>query len=192
MACKLLTLGFDTSAAHCATALLSGDQIIAARSEDMTRGQAERLMPLLEEMLASQGVAWRDLSRIGVGVGPGNFTGIRISVSLARGLALSLGIPAIGVNTLDAICAEPTLGTACVPAPRGQAYVQSAADGPRLVSLADIANPVFPPAPADLAYAIARLTAQAPDNGPPPTPLYVRPADAAPSRDAAPRILDDA
>lgn len=172
--------------------MLSGDRIIAVRSEEMARGQAERLMPLLQDMLDSQGVAWRDLSRIGVGIGPGNFTGIRISVSLARGLALSLGIPAIGVSTLDAIRAGTASGTPCVPAPRGQAYVRTEAGQPRLVALDSVERPVLPPAPGDLACAIARLAALAPDDSPAPAPLYVRPADAAPARDAPPRILDDA
>lgn len=192
MACEPLTLGFDTSAAHCAAALLSGDRVIAARSEDMQRGQAERLMPLLQEVLTSQDVAWCDLWRIGVGIGPGNFTGVRISVSLARGLALSLRIPAIGVSTLDAICTENTTGTACVPAPRELVYIRSGSGAPHLVALAEIDLPVFPPAPADLASTIARLGARASATSLSPAPLYVRPADAAPSRDAPPRILDDA
>ena len=95
-------LAFDTSAAHCAAALLSGDTILAARSEEMGRGQAERLVPLLQEVLAETGTTWADLTRIGVGIGPGNFTGIRISVATARGLALGLGIPAIGITSLFA------------------------------------------------------------------------------------------
>lgn len=192
MACEPLTLGFDTSAAHCAAALLSGDRIVAVQAEDMTRGQAERLVPMIQEMLASQGVDWRDLARIGVGVGPGNFTGIRISVSLARGLALSLGIPAIGVSTLEAIRATCRQGTACVPAPHGQVYIQPDFGTPRLVPMSDMDDAALPPPPAELARAIARLAPHAPDNGPHPTPLYVRPADAAPARDAPPRILDDA
>jgi tRNA threonylcarbamoyl adenosine modification protein YeaZ len=83
--------------------LLSGERVLCARAEEMGRGQAERLMPLLEEMLAEAGVGWSDLDRIGVGVGPGNFTGIRISVSAARGLALGLDIPAVGVSGFDII-----------------------------------------------------------------------------------------
>ena len=89
-----LVLGFDTSAAHCAAALLCADRVVAQHAEDMGRGQAERLFPLLEELLAEGGVTWRDLTALGVGTGPGNFTGIRISVAAARGLALSLG-PAV-------------------------------------------------------------------------------------------------
>jgi tRNA threonylcarbamoyl adenosine modification protein YeaZ len=98
-----LSLGFDTSAAHCAAALVMGDRLLVQRHEDMARGQAERLMPRLEEVLRAEGLGWSDLSAIGVGIGPGNFTGVRIAVSAARGLALALGIPAIGVSTLEAL-----------------------------------------------------------------------------------------
>lgn len=86
-----LILGFDTSAAHCAAVLLRGDMVLAAQHEDMTKGQAERLMPMLEQVLAEAGAGWGDLAALGVGIGPGNFTGVRISVSAARGLALGLG-----------------------------------------------------------------------------------------------------
>ena len=65
-------LAFDTSGPYCAAAFLwRGDAII--RCEAMARGQAERLMGLLEEVLAEAGQTWRDLDAIGVGVGPGNF-----------------------------------------------------------------------------------------------------------------------
>ena len=66
-----IVLGFDTSAAHCAAALLCGQAVLAVRSEAMARGQAERLMPLLERVLAEAGKAWADIDRIGVGVGEG-------------------------------------------------------------------------------------------------------------------------
>ena len=82
-----LALGFDTSAAHCAAALLRGDTVLAHLSEEMTKGQAERLFPLLEGLLAQTGLVWRNLDVIGVGIGPGNFTGIRIAVAAARGWA---------------------------------------------------------------------------------------------------------
>ncbi|WP_050662080.1 tRNA (adenosine(37)-N6)-threonylcarbamoyltransferase complex dimerization subunit type 1 TsaB [Roseovarius tolerans] len=187
-----LTLGFDTSAAHCAAALLCGDQVLTACAEEMGRGQAERLMPLLEDVLAEAGATWRDLARIGVGIGPGNFTGIRISVATARGLALSLGIPVIGISTLEAIRAGAEPGTPCVPAPRDQGYVQRVGQAPELVAMADVPDALLPPPPVLLAERIARLATRTPDNGPPPAPLYVRPADAAPAKDAPPVILDDA
>lgn len=120
-----LVFGFDTSAAHCAAALLSGDQILASRGEEMGTGQAERLIPMLEEVLAEAGAGWRDLAAIGVGVGPGNFTGVRISVAAARGLALALGIPAIGVTRLEALAHGLPRPLAVVEdARRGEVYVQ--------------------------------------------------------------------
>jgi tRNA threonylcarbamoyl adenosine modification protein YeaZ len=114
-----IILGFDTSAAHCAAALLCGDRVLVSRREEMTRGQAERLMPLLEECLSDAGFGWSDLTAIGVGIGPGNFTGIRIAVSAARGLALALDIPAVGVDGFDA--REKPGSVPGVPAPRDQA-----------------------------------------------------------------------
>lgn len=192
MVSEPLILAFDTSAAHCAAALLRGNQVLVARTEVMGRGQAERLMPLLQEILEQAGITWSDLDRIGVGVGPGNFTGIRISVATARGLALSLGIPTIGISTLDAIRAQGGTGTPCVPAPRDMAYIQTGKDAPELVGIATVADPVLPPDPAHLAELMARLAVQAPQESPPPAPLYVRPADAAPARDVPPVILDDA
>ena len=144
-----LTLAFDTSAAHCAVALLRGDTLLASRVEDMQKGQAERLMPLLEDLLADTGKGWSDLDRIGVGVGPGNFTGIRISVSTARGLALSLGIPAIGVSSLQAMAFTPSqtaLTLAVLDARQGNVYCQMFDKGglplgePHLSSEQDIGN----------------------------------------------------
>lgn len=196
MGSDALVLGFDTSAAHCAAALLSGDRVLCTRVEEMGRGQAERLMPLLEEVLSEVGMGWRDLHRIGTGVGPGNFTGIRIAVSAARGLALALDIPVVGVSTFDAIGSEA--GGEClpsVPAPREQVYIRPNGTDPKLVPLAEAKQfglpLLFPPTPDRLALAIARVAAKADIPAPAPAPLYVRPADAAPPRDAPPVILDD-
>lgn len=120
-----LVLGFDTSAGHCAVALLSGERVVAADHAEMTKGQAEALMPMIEAVLLSAGMSLRDLSAIGVGIGPGNFTGIRISVSAARGLALALGIPAIGISVLEALALgrEGAL-LCCVDARRNMVYAQ--------------------------------------------------------------------
>ena len=141
-------LAFDTSGPHCAAAVLTGDHVVT-RVDDMARGQAEHLMPMLEEFLAANGVVWRDLDGIGVGIGPGNFTGIRISVAAARGIALGLKKPAIGVSSLRAIMAGRPNAIACLHAPRGAYYVQASAmhddHAPRMVG-ADLKE--FPKTPA--------------------------------------------
>lgn len=204
-----LILGFDTSAAHCAAALLSGERILVSRHESMARGQAERLMVLLEEVLAEASVTWSDLSRIGVGIGPGNFTGIRISVAAARGLSLGLGVPAHGVAVPEAM-AFGTWGpvVAAIDARAGRVYIQ--AEGRLEICTAD-ALPALPPGATCIGYEAARLAASCGGRvGHPahpladaiayiaalrdqtdtarPAPLYLREADAAPAR-PGPRIL---
>lgn len=127
-----LVLAFDTSAAACAAAVLSGQAVLAQAEEPMATGQAERLIPLCEELLARVDAGWHDLSVLGVGTGPGNFTGVRISVAAARGLALSLGVPAIGVTRLEALAEGLPRPLAVVEdARRGAVYLQLfGPDGP--------------------------------------------------------------
>lgn len=183
-----VTLGFDTSGPWCAAAVLVGETVVACRSEDMARGQAERLMLLLEDVLTDAGLGWTDLQRIGVGIGPGNFTGIRISVSAARGLSMGLTIPAIGVDGFASRAACVPKGQPVgVPAPQDKIYVADPA--PRLIQRAEKPDAITDVPPAELATAIARLAAQSEDTSP-PAPLYVRAADAAPSRDGPPVMLD--
>ncbi|MGP9791016.1 tRNA (adenosine(37)-N6)-threonylcarbamoyltransferase complex dimerization subunit type 1 TsaB [Roseinatronobacter sp. NSM] len=209
-----LVLGFDTSAAHCAAALVQGERCLAACHDDMARGQAEHLLPLLDRVLAKGGVGWADLDALAVGVGPGNFTGIRIAVATARGLSLGLDIPAIGVSVFEAR-AEGLPRPLCVieDARRDEVYVQHFghdADSPQLlpVSLAAtmmddtavtgsgaslmaglsgarVLDPCF-----GLAEAIARVAMKRLGHPHPrPAPLYIRPADAAPSSQPPVAIL---
>ena len=208
-----LILGFDTSAAHCAAALVSGDQVLAHLCEDMARGQAERLTPLLEDVLAQGGARWADLAGLGVGIGPGNFTGIRISVAAARGLALGLGVPAIGVNQFDARAfGLPRPIHVVEDARRGMIYAQRFGPSPEAPVLLDSSEididagvsvtgsaaaavagltgaPILPPA-MPLAVAIAQIAARRLGTVQPrPAPLYLRAADAAPASDQPPRLL---
>ncbi len=201
-----LILGFDTSAAHCAAALVSGDRLVAARSEEMGRGQAERLLPMLEEMLAAHGHRWADLAALGVGTGPGNFTGIRIAVAAARGLALALRIPAVGVSGFEAGAhgqARPL--RVAIEAPRGMVWLQHLGEGeagaPELLPAAEAAAGAIAEAGAPLlrlsdlpaagmAANIARIARDRRGLAlPRPAPLYLRPADAAPMREAPPLLL---
>jgi len=129
----------------------------------MARGQAEALMPLLERLLAQAGCVWGDLAALGVGVGPGNFTGTRISVAAARGLSLAIGVPAIGVSAFELVRDPPGPGAhpaeiVSLPAPRDGAYVQPFGHGaprgaPRLI------DPAAPPADLRLPAGHARLPA---------------------------------
>jgi len=185
-----LILGFDTSGPHCAAALVRGDTVLTAVGEDMARGQAERLMTLLEEVLAGQDLGWDDLDALAVGTGPGNFTGIRIGVSAARGLALGLGRPAYGVNGFDARARLAPNGTlVAIPAPRDMVYVRDGSDVVLRPGI-EVANPAPHPTPGALATAIAlHALLLWPDTAPAPAPFYVRAPDAAPARDAPPVIL---
>jgi tRNA threonylcarbamoyladenosine biosynthesis protein TsaB len=199
-----LIFGFDTSAAHCAAALLSGDTVVAAAAEGMARGQGERIMVMLEEVLNQGGVGWADLDAIGVGTGPGNFTGIRISVSAARGLALGLSIPAVGVTGFEArTFSVPLPATALISAPRDHVYRQDVTCNgalPALVQPRDIAeseavklgHALVPEiSPSKLAENIAYVAKESWRTATlPPAPLYVRAADAAPPRDAPPVMID--
>lgn len=183
----------------------------------MDKGQAERLMPLLTELLGEAGAGWRDLQAIGVGIGPGNFTGVRIAVAAARGLALALGIPAVGVSALEALAFGAEGGrVASLDARQGRLYVQVfGPDGAGAPVLCDLATlPAIPAGQAPrcigheagaiaaltwgqvlpprypLAEATARIAALRWQAAPArPAPLYLRPADALPARDAPPRIL---
>ena len=193
-----MVLGFDTSAAHCAAALMSGDRIVAHHADSMARGQGEHLIGLLQDLLNEAGLGWRDLTALGVGVGPGNFTGIRISVAAARGLALALRIPAIGVSSFEATALNRSAPfTATVTAPRNQLYTQvfskAGPQEPRLIDATDVDTnipntPCSPP--LELAGQIATIAAQRADAPQPrPAPLYIKAADAAPSRDPVPTFL---
>lgn len=196
-----LILAFDTSVAHVAAALMLGGNVLATRVELMQKGQAERLFGMLESVLADAGKTWSDLDAIGVGVGPGNFTGIRISVSAARGLALSLGIPAVGVSSFEAQAfdlARPVLSI--IDARRDMVYIQELTDSganlPEIISKeqADIRSKdqnMIGPTQTVSALSIAKIARRryADSNLPRPAPLYVRAPDAAPPRNSAPVIL---
>jgi tRNA threonylcarbamoyladenosine biosynthesis protein TsaB len=206
-------LAFDTSAAHCAAALLIGDRIVASAFEPMEKGQAERLLPLLQEVLAEAGLGWRDLTALAVGTGPGNFTGVRIAVAAARGLALSLDIPAIGVTRLEATAhGLPRPVVVVEDARRAEVYVQEFDPEPGAARVTELAAlPVETGAqdfvgtaaalaaeatggralvqPLPLTHAMALIAAGRTGAQPRPAPFYLRGADAAPPSDPPPVIL---
>ncbi|MCG7505516.1 tRNA (adenosine(37)-N6)-threonylcarbamoyltransferase complex dimerization subunit type 1 TsaB [Mesorhizobium retamae] len=101
-------LAVDCSASLCAACVYdtATDQLVGRHVLDLGKGHAEHLMAVIDTALAGAGVTYADLGAIAVSTGPGSFTGIRVGVSAARGLALALKVPAIGVTTLEALAAE--------------------------------------------------------------------------------------
>jgi tRNA threonylcarbamoyladenosine biosynthesis protein TsaB len=101
-------LAIDTAANLCAACVYdtAAARELGRSVRDIGKGHAELLMDVVGEALAGAGLALRDIGAVAVAVGPGSFTGIRVGVSAARGLALALKIPATGVTTLDALALE--------------------------------------------------------------------------------------
>jgi tRNA threonylcarbamoyladenosine biosynthesis protein TsaB len=103
----MLILAIDTALDACAAAVLdtSVSKLIARESQAMKRGHAEALMPLIARVMKASGIAFAALDRIAVTTGPGSFTGLRVGLSAARGIALAANKPAVGLTTLTAYAA---------------------------------------------------------------------------------------
>jgi tRNA threonylcarbamoyladenosine biosynthesis protein TsaB len=103
----MLILAIDTALDACAAAVLDTETaaLLAQESLPMKRGHAEALMPLIARVMQSAELSFTTLDRIAVTTGPGSFTGLRVGISAARGLALAAGKPAVGLTTLSAYAA---------------------------------------------------------------------------------------
>ncbi len=112
-------------------------------SEPTLRGHQERLAPMTRDLMARAGLEFADLDRIGVTVGPGSFTGLRVGLAFAKGVAFALGRPCVGVGTLEALAAIVEGGgprAAVIGAGRGRVYLQlfdaaASLSGPDILSL---------------------------------------------------------
>jgi tRNA threonylcarbamoyladenosine biosynthesis protein TsaB len=123
----MIVLAIDTCLAACQAALVDGSRTVAAMREPMMRGHQERLAPMVRDLMAQAKAPFGVLDRIGVTVGPGSFTGLRVGLAFAKGLGLALGRPCIGVGTLQALAldAEPRGPCAAlIDAGRGRVFVQ--------------------------------------------------------------------
>lgn len=149
----MIILAIDTASTLCAACIWDtgtgerGREVI-----DLGKGHAEHLIAAIDAALERAGIAYADLGAIAVSVGPGSFTGVRIGVATARGLALALSVPAIGVSTLDALALEARAAhpgrdvQSLIDAGRAQVYTaRFDADG----------EPVSSPAVEDFADAVA-------------------------------------
>jgi tRNA threonylcarbamoyl adenosine modification protein YeaZ len=120
-----MLLAIDSATAACSAALIENGEVIAERHELVGRGHAERLLPMIEEMLAG-----RRPSAILVDCGPGSFTGIRVGLAAAHGLAIGWGVPLHGYSSMAAVAAVSAAGAVALHGGHGQIFVQSFAHDP--------------------------------------------------------------
>ena len=153
-------LAVDTACDACSAAVWRDGAVLARDVVAMARGQSEALLPMVERVMAAAKLEFADLAAIGVTVGPGAFTGLRIGLAAARAIALASGKPAVGITTLEAIAAgvppQPGALIVAIDAKREDLYVQGFAGGaawtPAGVAVAQLPEAVaLPPGPFALA-----------------------------------------
>ncbi len=101
-----MLLAFDTSSPTVTVALHDGDDVVTEHTSERAMKHGEQLAPLIETALSAAGLVRQDLTAIGVGVGPGPFTGLRVGLVTARTLAYVLELPVYGVCSLDVLAVE--------------------------------------------------------------------------------------
>jgi tRNA threonylcarbamoyladenosine biosynthesis protein TsaB len=213
-------LVIDTALGACTAAVFDDDRPLAVRSQPMDKGHQEALAPLVAEVMGEAGLAFDALDRIGVTVGPGSFTGLRVGLAFAQGLAQALGKPIVGVSTLDSLAAsvEGAAVAALIDARRERVYARLYRDSQPLgaaealpiaevsarieqqlgadvvlvgsgAALMSLPNARLQAVAAPAPEAIARLARALDPEASPPSPLYLREADATPPsrRPGAPR-----
>lgn len=125
-------LALDAAGGGCSAAVWRRGRIAARACERMRRGQAERLVPLLQGVMAQAGATYDQLDAVAVTTGPGSFTGVRIALATARGLGLALDVPVAGISSFEALAAtvdDADLGArtllVAIDARRSDIYVQA-------------------------------------------------------------------
>jgi tRNA threonylcarbamoyladenosine biosynthesis protein TsaB len=191
-------LALDSSIGISSVAIWHGGKLAVYLEDRESTMQASRLVPLVEQALAQAGLTYKDLTLVAATVGPGSFTGIRIGLSTARGIAFAAGIPCVGYTTLEVMHAAG--GELCIlNAGKGEVYYQyfgAQQTDPAIGKLeeilqkykgATIASGVALPAVYSAAIthpradALALLAATSPEAARAPSPFYIRPPDAKPS-----------
>lgn len=210
-----MILAIDTSAGQCAAALLdAGGAVLSYRAESMQRGHAEALFPLLDQLFDDAGAEYSGVTGIAVCTGPGSFTGIRVGVAAARGLALGLGLVARGIDRFYALALDADGEghfAIALKGPRGTAYFQALHSGARQAEAEPIHVPLedldaltpagatrlgdgWPMADEAAGLADPRVIGAAfvrrPEFFGEARPFYLRDAGAAPPREVPPLLLD--
>jgi len=167
-------LAIDTALAACSAAVFDTAHggVIAGESLPMTRGHAEVLLPLLQRVMDQADVAYSDIDRIAVTTGPGSFTGLRVGIAAARGIALAANKPIVGLTTLSAYAAphmavdDRFMVVAAIDARHAHVYLQVFSPGgrtftaPRLVTLREAVQAAAA-APACIVGSAAQTVADA-------------------------------
>ena len=144
-----MLLAFDTATPFVTVALHDGEHVVAERRSELRMKHGEQLAPLIEAVLADTGLVRQDLTALGVGVGPGPFTGLRVGLVTARTLAYVLELPVYGVCSLDVVALEAALGAAPVgtdftvatDARRKEVYLATYDDRGRRLAGPDVVRP---------------------------------------------------
>jgi tRNA threonylcarbamoyladenosine biosynthesis protein TsaB len=183
-------LAIDTALGACSAAVLDTDEadIAAQGSLPMARGHAEALIPLVARVLDASKFDVSDIDRIAVTIGPGSFTGLRVGISAARGLALASGKPAVGVTTLAAYAAgcfdadDALPVVAAIDARHGNVYLQVFGPGgrtlvaPRLSSIREALRVCTSGAPRVVGTAASLIASAWPGGERKPSLVDARPA----------------
>jgi tRNA threonylcarbamoyladenosine biosynthesis protein TsaB len=175
-------LAIDTALAACAAAVLDTRHVAVVASETlpMVRGHAEAVMPLIARVMDQAGVDFANLDRIAVTTGPGSFTGLRVGISAARGIALAAGKPAVGLSTLAGFAAphiaenDSTSVVAVIDARHEHVYLQVFGIGgktvvpPRIASLREAVRAATTGPVRIVGSGAELIAAQWPKSEPPP------------------------
>jgi tRNA threonylcarbamoyladenosine biosynthesis protein TsaB len=160
---SVTVLGLDSAGAACSAALWRNGAPGPRRFEVMARGQSERLVPMIEEVMAEAGLDYPALDAFAVTRGPGAFTGVRIGLAAARGLALACGRPVVGLSSFEAVAAalpdaafrDRTVAVV-IDSKRAEAFCQAFESdrtpaGPRRAFALEALDRFLPPGPVLLA-----------------------------------------
>ena len=187
--CPMLIHAIDTALDACSAAVLdTAKGVIARESQAMKRGHAEALMPLIARVMKESGLGFGALDRIAATTGPGSFTGLRVGLSAARGIALAANKPAVGVTTLTAYAApvvsengeQPVI--CAIDARHGHVYLQVVSGNggslvtPRVAAVAEALSAARFGAPHLVGNAAALLAERWPADAPPPVKVEPQPA----------------
>src|SRR5712691_11874920 len=185
-------LAIDTALEACSAAVLDSNRggIVASETIALARGHAEAVMPLIARVMDLADVEFAELDRIAVTTGPGSFTGLRVGISAARGIALAAGKPAIGLSTLAGFAApliaedDSTHVVAAIDARHDNVYLQVFGTGgrtlvaPRIATLRDAVRAAMTGPARIVGSAQAALPARprrpAAGCGPPAPPMMLR------------------